>query len=301
MAYLLFIDESGQDRQRSPYEVLCGAAIHDTQLWDLVCDIQDAELRFFGTRISSDRHELKARRLLKAKTIRLANQTAPVWNPQRAFLAAEALADGAHATRPQLSALAQAKLAFTEHVLEICATHNVRFFASVVLRDAPRPMGSLLRKDYAYLFERFFYFINEQPDHERGLIVFDELERSKSHVLVGQMAAYFRQTARGRMRSGRVVPEPFFVHSDLTTGVQIADIAAYVVSWNVRFSARMSEPSRRELDSLGRRVLDLRHQSTVERDGYPSGFTVWSFTLIDDLRPRSEKDIAELSEGNSGG
>ena len=50
MAYLLFIDESGQDRQESPYEVLAGAAIHDTQLWDFVQDIQAAEERFFGSR-----------------------------------------------------------------------------------------------------------------------------------------------------------------------------------------------------------------------------------------------------------
>jgi hypothetical protein len=296
MAYLLFIDESGQDRRRSPYEVLCGAAIHDTQLWDLVCDIQDAEIRYFGTRISNDRDELKARRLLKAKTIRLANQAAYIRNPQRAYLASRALLDGAHATREQITALAQAKLAFAEHVLEICATHGVRLFASVVHRDAPPPAGDLLRKDYAYLFERFYYFVNEQPNHERGLVVFDELGRSKSHVLVGQMSAYFRETERGRMRSGRIVPEPFFVHSDLTTGVQIADIAAYLLSWNVRFTAKMTEPRRVELNDLERRVMDLRHSATVEREGYPNGFVVWSFAFLDDLRPRSEKALADLVE-----
>lgn len=43
VAYLLFTDESGQDHQESPYEVLAGAAVHDSQLWDLVCDIQDEE------------------------------------------------------------------------------------------------------------------------------------------------------------------------------------------------------------------------------------------------------------------
>ena len=169
MAYLLFIDESGQDHHTSPYEVLCGAAIHDTALWDLVCDIQDAEMTFFGVRISNDRDELKARRLLKPKTFRHAAQSPPIGNPERANLAAVALTDGAHATRRQITALGQAKLAFAEHVLQLCATHNVRLFASVVEPAAPRPAGQLLRKDYAYLFERFYYFVNEQPLNERGL------------------------------------------------------------------------------------------------------------------------------------
>jgi len=298
MSHLLFIDESRQDHRKSPYEVLCGASVHDTELWNLVCDIQDAELRFFGTRISNDREELKARRLLKTKTFRLASRTGHHYrNPRRALLASQALADGRHATSEQLAALAQAKIAFAEHVLEICAARGVRSFASIVPCEAPRPTGTLLRKDYAYLFERFYYFIDEQPDHERGLVVFDELDRSRSHVLVGQMAAYFRQTARGRTRSGRIVPEPFFVHSDLTTGIQIADIAAYLLSWNVRFSQKMTERPRAELKDLGRRVLDLRHQAKVERDGFPDGFTVWSFAFIEDLRPQSEKELAELVTG----
>jgi Protein of unknown function (DUF3800) len=42
------------------------------------------------------------------------------------------------------------------------------------------------------------------------------------------------------------IPEPFFVHSDLTTGIQIADLIAYCLSWAYRL-AGMSEPARAEL------------------------------------------------------
>lgn len=290
MAYLLFVDESGQDRGHSPYEVLAGVAIHDTQLWDLICDIRDAELRYFGIRVSDQRDEIKAKTLLKAKTFRLAAQLDPIPDPARATLAAAALADGANATRAQLTALAQAKIAFCDRILELCASHGVRCFASIVDRDAVRPSSGVLRKDYAYLFERFFYFVDEQPQLERGLVVFDELERSSAHILLGQMSTYFRSTRTGRMRSGRIVPEPFFVHSDLTTGVQIADLVAYLVSWNVRVVG-MTAARRSELDLLGRRVLALRHQSVIERDGYRDGFRVWSFAVITDLRPRGERDL----------
>ena len=117
-------------------------------------------------------------------------------------------------------------------------------------------------------------------------------------MLVDQMSAYFRDTANGRTRSGRIVPEPFFVHSDLTTGVQIADIAAYIVSWNVRFNVRMPATTRPELTPFGQRVLRLRHQAMLDRPGYPAGFSVWSFALIDDLRPRNERDLGvEALEG----
>ncbi|MEX1254513.1 MAG: DUF3800 domain-containing protein [Dehalococcoidia bacterium] len=263
--------------------------MHDTQIWNLVCAIQDAEPRFFGTRISNDREELKARRLLRRKTFRLAAQDPAIAEGERTQLAAAALRDGASATRAQLTALGQARVAYVRHVLELCAAHGVRFFASIVDPAAPTPAGQALRKDYAYLFERFFYFIDEQPTHERGLVVFDELERSRAHLLVNQMSAYFRATGKGRMRSGRIVPEPIFVHSDLTSGIGIADLVAYIISWNVRVR-QMAAPRRAEMDALGDAVVNLRHRATIDRPGFPDGFVVWSFAVIDDLRPRDERE-----------
>ena len=179
MAHLLFVDESGHDRRESPYEVLAGVAVHDTRLWELVCAIQDAELELFGVRISLDRRELKASRLLNRKTFRLAGQLPPIPAERRAGLAAAAFTDGASAGRQGLTALAQAKLAFVERVLDLCADHDVRCFASIVPPSAPRPSGMALRKDYAYLFQRFFHFVVNQAPHERGLIVF---EIGRAHV-----------------------------------------------------------------------------------------------------------------------
>ena len=71
MAYFLIIDESGQDRRESPCEVLAGVAVRDQDLWNLIQALRDAELRHFGVRYTADRGELKAKRLLKAKTFRL--------------------------------------------------------------------------------------------------------------------------------------------------------------------------------------------------------------------------------------
>ena len=70
MAYFLFIDESGQDRRESPYEVLAGVAIEDRDLWNLLQTIQEAEIRLFGERYSGGSRELKAKKLLKRKVFR---------------------------------------------------------------------------------------------------------------------------------------------------------------------------------------------------------------------------------------
>jgi hypothetical protein len=287
MAYFLFIDESGQDRRESPYEVLAGVAVKDQELWNLIQALRDAELRHFGVRYTADRGELKAKKLLKAKTFRLAAQLPPIEPDERRELAAACLANGADAGRWQLTALAQAKLAYVEEALEICARFRCRAFASVIPADAPRSAGmDFLRKDYAYLFERYFYFLEDTDREALGLVVFDELERIQSHLLIEQMNRYFQATWKGRTRASQIIPEPFFVHSELTTGVQIADLVAYILSWGFRLPGMM-EPARAELKGLVDRVCQLRHRAIRERMGNPQ-FVIWSFALINDLRAREE-------------
>ncbi|MBI4700964.1 MAG: DUF3800 domain-containing protein [Deltaproteobacteria bacterium] len=295
MAFFLFVDESGQDRRASPYEVLAGVAIEDSRLWSLITAIHAAEDDFFGERISGVDMEFKAKKLLKSKTFRLAAQQASIPAEERRALAQACLVEGRAAsregrqavvTKARLTALAQAKLSFVERVLELCAQHQVRLFASIVDRDAPRPEGDFLRKDYAYLFERFFYFLDDRGAYQQGVVVFDKLERSRSHILVDQMARYFLDTAKGRMRASRIVPEPFFVHSNLTTLIQVADLVAYLVAWGVRVGG-LSRPARGELEGLAEAVCELRYRAERERGGQP--FAIWSFAIIDDLRPREER------------
>jgi hypothetical protein len=287
MSFLLFIDESGQDRRHSPYEVLAGLAVEDRDLWNLITAIKQTELSCFGRRYAEQEHELKAKRILKTKVFRHAAQLPPIEPEDRRALAKECLDLGDQAGREQLTALAQAKIEFVKQVLQLCARFRCKAFASITSRNAPKPSGDFLRKDYAYLFERFFYFLEDAGPEALGLVVFDELERSQSHILVNQMARYFRDTQTGRMRSGHVIPEPFFVHSDLTTAIQIADLLAYIIAWGVRIG-EMDEPSRTELAELADLVMALRYR-TVRDVGNSQSFVVWSFKVIGDLRPREER------------
>jgi hypothetical protein len=291
MAYFLFIDESGHDRKASPYEVLAGVAVEDRDLWNLVQALHDSEIKQFGRRYSHGTREIKGGKVLDRRVFQHTTLNADVAEVERQQLAKFALDSGAQATVKHLKALAQAKLSYVADVLDICARFRCVAFASIVETNAPMPVGDGLRKDYAYLFERFFYFLEDRDAASMGIVVFDELEKTKSHLLIDQTHRYFKEFATGRHRASRIVPEPFFVHSELTTGVQLADIVAYIVSWGFR-TPKMLKPRRDELDPFARQVAKLRYKATREK-GNNRAFEIWSFALISDLRTRMERDLIE--------
>ncbi|MEO5328381.1 MAG: hypothetical protein H7829_09055 [Magnetococcus sp. THC-1_WYH] len=77
-----------------PYEVLAGIGIEDRNLWNLTCQVHDAEERFFGQRVSTGLLELKGKNLLKSKTFWLVNQLPPMEPTQRATLVKSCLERG---------------------------------------------------------------------------------------------------------------------------------------------------------------------------------------------------------------
>lgn len=282
MSWTLFVDESGQDQRNSPYEVLAGVAIEDRQIWPLIRQISDAQEHFFGMRLfAAYGAEAKAKELLKTKTYRHAAQMDPFGHEDRKRLAREMLGDGTNPSRARLTGLAQAKIAYCEFILNLTRTHGGKVFATMVPQDAPRPPnGEDMRKDYAFFLERYYHFLNQTPGDPMGFLVFDELDKTASHVLLGQISRYFLRTNNGRTRSRLIVPEPFFVHSDLTSLVQVADLVAYVISWGLRLS-RMPATTRPELDPLVEVIKRMRYNHLTE-----GGHAVWGVKEIRDLRPQ---------------
>jgi hypothetical protein len=108
------------------------------------------------------------------------------------------------------------------------------------------------------------------------------------------MDSYFKRTVRGRQRAGRILPEPFFVHSELTTGVQIADLIAYIVSWGWRLPV-MDKPVRADLAGYVSQVSQLRYRAVREVEGNPQ-FSIWSFAFITDLRSQLERGLEPTAE-----
>lgn len=286
MAFFMFVDESGQDQQESPYEVLAGVVIQDKDLWPLIYALHRTELTYFGCRYGTEERELKAKRLLKAKTFRQAKGAEPLKADERRKLARKCLQRGAGATPRQQAALAQAKIGYVSKVLDLAASFGCKAFASIAPKEAPRPTDDYLRRDYAFLFERFYFFLEQQRGDPRGIVVFDELGRSQSHLLIDQMERYFMGTQKGKTRRRRIIPEPFFVHSHLTTGIHLPDLVAYIISWGVRIEG-MTAASRAELADVAAATWDLRHDMKVgvgERRR-----KLFAFNLLRDLRPQNAR------------
>lgn len=192
-------------------------------------------------------------------------------------MAKSALDDGPNISKESLTALAEAKLDYVSQLFEIIKRFRTKVFTSIINNPKILPEEEhMLRKDYVYLFERFFYFLEDQSEHQ-GIIVFDELDKSASHLVLDQMDKYFKKTHKGRLRSNLVIPEPFFVHSDLTTGIQIVDFIAYILSWNFR-SGKLTKESREELPIYMESIKPLRYRTF--RDVGNEEFEVWSIAIV---------------------
>lgn len=303
MSWFLFIDESGQDRKQASYEVLAGVAIEDRDLWPLIQRLHQLEIACFGARFTHGLQEMKAQKLLKAKVFRLARQMPSIPASERTALAMNCLEKGRQSkihgpsasvcpSRSELTALAQAKLAFVQEALDICQEYRLKAFASIVDKEAISSVaGEFLGKEYAYLFERYYYFLHDKND-AIGLIVFDELDKSQSHLLTEKMNRYFLSTTRGKERAGLIVPEPFFVHSHLTTAVQLADLVAYIISWGLRFG-RLTRAGRKHLKPYADQVMRLQYQTTRFSQEDDRIYPIYGFKFLSDLRSRREKDDNE--------
>jgi hypothetical protein len=192
---------------------------------------------------------------------------------ERQELAKFCLDNGGVAKERHIVALEQAKLAYVIGVLEICNRYRCKVFATInETKYSEYPDPDFLPKNYVYLLERFYYFLEEKS--ASGILVFDELDKTQSHILVGRIENYFKKTSKGRQRSSLIIPEPFFVHSDLTTGIQIADFVAYIISWGFRLEKGKALRSE-ELAPFVDLIKPMRYRA-MDTDGWE----IWSIVQV---------------------
>jgi hypothetical protein len=304
----LFIDESGSDRKEAPYEVLAGISVSERKAWSLIQAIQTLQTELFGVQLSTVLKEFKGSQLLHRKRFRLASQLPLIPTDERRDFTLSLLEKGRRAretgveekaTRAELTAYAQASLEYADALLSTCADYGVKVFASMVETSSPRPNPTVLRKDVAYLFERFYYSLQESKGDDYGIVVFDELDVTQSQRISGQMRQYFSATRTGQRRAEWIFPEPFFVHSDLTTLVQVADLVAYCLNWGWRLPGKMTKATRGELEPFGVKVAALQYRGRVSKG--TKRYPVYGICHIKDLRPKGERVSLEPKTVVEGG
>jgi hypothetical protein len=287
MAWLLFMDESGHDHKQMPLEVRGGVALHISKLWDFIRAWQRLEFEAFGARPGDFKKELKGSKLLDRDRFRWAGQAAWLDDNDRRKHARAFLAKGAHAQSPnsvEFLAYGQACIEMARGIFEILISHEARLFAAAIPRGVRPPsdfqQADYLRKDHVFLFERFFYFLEAQRDH--GLLVMDETDKSDDRRFVARVERYFGRTQTGRQRTAWIVPAPLFVSSDMSVGIQSADLCLYTINWGFRLPGWEDiEPARPEIvEGFAPQIRRLQWHGDGYRDGHV--FRTFGVVLVPD-------------------
>ena len=239
MSWLLFMDESGHDHRNMPLEVRGGIAIHASRIWDFVRSFHRAEESVFGFRLAERGMELKGSKLLESKRCEWADQEAELDDAARRngvtrFVTKSQQKFGP--SRREFTAYGQACRLMAKRMFSLLETHEAVLFASVIPRGVKPPkdfrFSNYLRKDQIFMQERFYWFLEARQ--ECGLFVMDQTEKQNDKRYLRRLHDYYTKTRKGRSRAKWIVPSPMFVDSELSPGVQAADLCLYCINWGFR-------------------------------------------------------------------
>ena len=288
MAWLLFMDESGHDHKNTPMEARGGVAIRDRDLFNFGREMRHLEKRVFGAEMSSlgkADYEIKGASLLNRKIFKWANYQFKFTKKERQEAVKRFLTAPRHGrkeTREEFCAWGRSQLELADSVFKLLQKYEARVFVSMIPRDVQPPPGfkrqSDLRKDHVFLFERYFNFLETQEEH--GLIIMDETDKENDRKFVKRMTRYFTLTDPGQLRASRIVPSPFFVASDMVSGVQAADLCIYVANWGFRLPKWDVKGDRRQeiVQRYGGLLSKLEFKG--EREDPETGKTYMSYGIV---------------------
>ena len=137
-------------------------------------------------------------------------------------------------------------------------------------------LGDFLRKDQVFLFERFYYSLEEKNEH--GVIVMDETDKNLDRRFVTLLENYFTKTLRGRKFANLIVPSPFFVSSDMAVAVQVADLCIYAINWGFRLPNRGMDAETRPgiADMFGAGLNRLQYK----KQDHDRGFETFGISFV---------------------
>jgi hypothetical protein len=255
-------------------------------LWPFVQAIRTLETSCFGDALHRYGTEIKGHKLLDKDRFKWAAQDPPLDDVARRKHALAFLNKGVEKkppTRLEFTAFGQACLTMARGIFELLRTHAGTLFAAAIPRRVRKPATfeaeEYLRKDQVFLLERFFYFL--EAKQETGLLVMDQTDQKLDREFVRRLERYFTASNTGRYRSARIVPSPFFVSSEMTYPVQVADVCIYCLNHAFRIPSRgMDAPVRRDIETESRSWLFALQ---FEGEGYREGnvFHVYGITYVE--------------------
>ena len=108
------------------------------------------------------------------------------------------------------------------HTVIMAAVIDKRFLYQYVTHE------TLHKKAYELLLERIQHYMREYHSKHRALIVMDDNNRHLNRA-TAMKHAWFQRSGNQNMMFPAIVEYPFFTRSELSNGVQLADLLAYNV------------------------------------------------------------------------
>jgi len=287
------MDESGHDHRNLPYEVRGGICIDVGQVWEFTARMKQLETSCFGDCLSNYGSEIKGTKLLEKKRFTWAAGGPPVDPTERRKLSRGFLArtaKGQDAPKEMWWAYGQSSLEMAKGIVRLAQVMKCKVFASLVPKGrAVKPAeipDDYVRKDLAFLFERYFYFLDERGSN--GLLVLDETNRTDDRRYLKRIERYFASHEMGKEHAKRILPSPLFIGSEMSYPIQAADVLIYMIATAYRpRGSNMNAESRADVVGLVGKLLPSLAFKTVRSRGSAATFQSESVFLIDE--PWSKK------------
>lgn len=269
MSYVLYLDETGHDHRKLPLEVRGGIALDISTIGDFNQAMREIEFRLFGCTLASYGSELKAKKQLEKKRFSWASKGAALAERDLAPLTRHYLTTTARGEVPAQmcwNAFGRSSINLVRKIPSVVKEHGGFLFASMIPRGTGhRPEGvdhDFVRKDIAFLLERFFYFLE---DHDTtGILVLDESDRTDDRRTLLRIQRYLGSHVEGRRFSRRILSTPLFAESHGHYPIQVSDVLIYSLATAFRRPWLTSEVVMREdvRDLLDSGIEDLIYKTT---------------------------------------
>lgn len=186
------------------------------------------------------------------------------------------------------------KREFVESFFDLVRDLPVTMFAMVMERPlSVPPLTPVLPSQFRYILERINLFAASR--NEMATILFDGDGKSQYGGLAVKFSNYLHRSVEGRSYS-RITDAPFFVDSTITTGVQIADMAAGVVRLYEESGLFRGAPAGDAFLNAVRRYYGVVAAKTIDQHS-PTGYPRHGFYRM----PEREHYATVAAEGTEVG
>lgn len=255
---LVFIDESGHPRPTDSTKrpVLLAACIKETDIRQINRYIYKTKLDIFE---KSD-VEIKATNLINKKT---------------------------------LTQKYSKNKEFVDKIMSIIPQFNVKIFAVIMEKPDFNPYikDGILPKQYFYMLKRIELFC-QNHNYPMSMVIFDEQDRNEDKKISIAFNNFLYQSSLGKTFE-KILEVPLFANSQITNGIQLADLMAGIVRHYYENNLNERDPVNNfeiwissMFGILKKKTENLREKST----GYLEyGFFEMSKTKF----PKSHEDVHE--------